>query len=114
MDLVKKSTNSRGNDWADIFHSLQIFLICGHSLEAIPAERVWQVHLAGHSDRGTHLLDTHGGPVCDAVWDLYRLATQRIGAVASLVEWDENVPDWETLVGENERARTIRRQALEA
>lgn len=83
-------------------------------LEAIPAERVWQVHLAGHSDRGSHLLDTHGGPVCDAVWDLYRFATQRIGAVASLVEWDENVPDWDTLVGENERARAVRRQALEA
>jgi uncharacterized protein (UPF0276 family) len=83
-------------------------------LEAIPAERVWQVHLAGHSDRGSHLLDTHGGPVCDAVWDLYRFATQRIGAVASLVEWDENVPAWETLVGENERVRAVRRQALEA
>ena len=83
-------------------------------LEAIPAERVWQVHLAGHCDRGTHLLDTHGGPVCDGVWELYRVATRRIGAVASLIEWDENVPEWQTLAGENERARAVRREALES
>lgn len=82
-------------------------------LEAIPAERVWQVHLAGHSDHGTHLLDTHGAPVCEAVWDLYRFATRRIGAVSSLIEWDENVPEWQTLEGENERARAIRREVLE-
>jgi uncharacterized protein (UPF0276 family) len=83
-------------------------------LEAIPPERVWQVHLAGHTDRGTHLLDTHGTHVCEAVWDLYRFATGRIGAVSSLVEWDENVPEWEVLVSESEQARAIRREVLEA
>jgi uncharacterized protein (UPF0276 family) len=82
-------------------------------LEAIPPERVWQVHLAGHSDRGTHLLDTHGSHVCEAVWDLYRFATRRIGAVSSLVEWDENVPEWDVLVGESEQARAVRREVLE-
>jgi len=81
-------------------------------LEAMPAERVWQLHLAGHSDRGSHLLDTHGGPVCDAVWDLYRFASERLGAVASLIEWDENVPDWQTLEAENDRARVIRREVV--
>src|SRR5437762_3414216 len=40
-------------------------------LEAIPRDRVVQFHLAGHSDHGTHLLDTHDHPVCDAVWSLY-------------------------------------------
>ena len=83
-------------------------------LEAIPAERVWQVHLAGHSDRGSHLLDTHGSPVCEEVWQLYRQATRRLGAVASLVEWDEHVPDWETLEAESRRARAIRSEALGA
>jgi len=81
-------------------------------LAAIPAERVWQVHLAGHSDRGDHLLDTHGCRVAPAVWELYRSATRRIGAVASLVEWDENVPDWDTLEAESLRARELRAQTL--
>lgn len=81
-------------------------------LEAIPSERVWQVHLAGHSDRGTHLLDTHGTHVCDAVWDLYRFVSHRLGAVASLIEWDENVPEWEVLEAESLRAARVRREAL--
>jgi uncharacterized protein (UPF0276 family) len=79
-----------------------------------PAERVWQVHLAGHSDRGSHLLDTHSCRVADAVWELYAFATRRIGAVASLVEWDEAVPDWDTLEAESLQARQVRQRALAA
>ncbi len=81
---------------------------------ALPAERVWQIHLAGHSDRGTHLLDTHSRPVCEEVWALYRFATRRVGAVASLVEWDEDVPAWEVLEAECRRARDERDAALGA
>jgi uncharacterized protein (UPF0276 family) len=81
-------------------------------LAAIPAERVWEIHLAGHTDRGSHLLDTHGTKVCDEVWDLYRFASRRIGAVSSLVEWDEDIPDWNTLEAESLRARDLRRRAL--
>jgi uncharacterized protein (UPF0276 family) len=81
-------------------------------LEAVPAERVWEIHLAGHTDRGSHLLDTHGRRVCDEVWELYRFASRRIGAVASLVEWDEDIPDWDTLEAESLRARDARRRAL--
>jgi uncharacterized protein (UPF0276 family) len=83
-------------------------------IEAVPPERVWQIHLAGHTDRGTHLLDTHSRPVCDEVWDLYRVATRHVGAVASLIEWDEDIPDWETLVGQSERARLLRASELAA
>jgi hypothetical protein len=81
-------------------------------LAAVPAERVWEIHLAGHSDRGSHLLDTHSRHVCDEVWELYRFASRRIGAVASLVEWDEDIPDWDTLEAESLRARDARWQAL--
>jgi uncharacterized protein (UPF0276 family) len=81
-------------------------------LAAVPAERVWEIHLAGHSDRGSHLLDTHSRQVCDEVWELYRFASRRIGAVASLVEWDEDIPDWDTLEAESLRARDARWQAL--
>lgn len=81
-------------------------------LAAVPAERVWEIHLAGHTDRGSHLLDTHGARVCDEVWDLYRFASRRIGAVSSLVEWDEDIPDWDTLEAESLRARDLRQTAL--
>jgi uncharacterized protein (UPF0276 family) len=83
-------------------------------LAAIPAERVWQVHLAGHSDRGDHLLDTHSCRVAPGVWELYRSATRRVGGVASLIEWDENVPDWDALEAESLRARDVRREAQSA
>jgi uncharacterized protein (UPF0276 family) len=83
-------------------------------IAAIPPERVWQIHLAGHSDRGSHLLDTHSREVCDDVWDLYRSATRRVGAVSSLVEWDEDIPEWDVLEAENERARAARSEVLGA
>ncbi len=81
-------------------------------LAAVPAERVWEIHLAGHTDCGSHLLDTHSTRVCDEVWELYRFACRRIGAVASLVEWDEEIPDWDTLETESLRARDAQREAL--
>ncbi len=81
-------------------------------LEALPADRIWQIHLAGHTDCGTHLLDTHSRLVCDEVWQLYRFATARFGAVSSLVEWDEDIPDWATLEGECLRARALQRSSL--
>lgn len=81
-------------------------------LEALPAERIWQMHLAGHTDRGTHLLDSHSRRVCNEVWDLYRFATRRIGAVSTLVEWDEDIPDWDTLEAECLRARAAQQASL--
>ncbi|MFB0979216.1 MAG: DUF692 domain-containing protein [Myxococcota bacterium] len=74
-------------------------------LDAIPTDRVWQFHLAGHTDCGTHLLDTHSKPVCDDVWGLYRYAVRRFGARSTLVEWDEDIPDWGTLEHQSELAR---------
>lgn len=83
-------------------------------LAGIPRDRVWQIHLAGHTDQGSHLLDTHSRPVCDPVWSLYRQALLRFGRVASLVEWDEDIPEWEVLEAENERARQECTNALRA
>jgi uncharacterized protein (UPF0276 family) len=76
-------------------------------LDAIPGELVGQVHLAGHTDLGTHLVDTHVGPVPDAVWSLYRRLVARIGPVPTLVEWDEDTPDYDTVVAEARRAREL-------
>jgi uncharacterized protein (UPF0276 family) len=61
-------------------------------LDAIPIDRVHQFHLAGHTDRGAFLHDTHDHAVADAVWDLYRAAVRRFGRVSTLIEWDDRIP----------------------
>jgi hypothetical protein len=76
-------------------------------LDAIPVERVVQFHLAGHSDHGTHLLDTHDQPVREEVWALYQRAVRRFGAVSTLIEWDDNIPEFSVLADTAERARRI-------
>jgi uncharacterized protein (UPF0276 family) len=76
-------------------------------LDAIPAARVGQMHLAGFTDMGTYLFDTHSAPVSEAVWRLYAYAVERFGAASTLVEWDADIPSFERLCAEAGRARTI-------
>ena len=83
-------------------------------IDAIPGDRVVQMHVAGHTDKGTHLLDTHSDHVRGEVWELYRRAVLRCGAVATLVEWDEDIPSWDVLANEAETARSARTEALAA
>ncbi|HTU27491.1 MAG TPA: DUF692 domain-containing protein [Pirellulales bacterium] len=61
-------------------------------IRSVPHHRVVQCHLAGHTDCGTHRIDTHDGAVIDAVWNLYRLAHQLTGGVSTLLEWDAKIP----------------------
>jgi uncharacterized protein (UPF0276 family) len=79
----------------------------GEYLDGIPADRVDYFHLAGHTDKGKYLLDTHDGAVPAAVWDLYRDAIRRFGRVPSLVEWDDRIPPLEEVVAESRRAAAI-------
>jgi uncharacterized protein (UPF0276 family) len=81
-------------------------------IDGIPAERVVQIHLAGHTDKGTYLLDTHSDHVKDEVWSLYQRAIQRIGAVSTLVEWDEQIPTFDVLAKEAALAKKHRDEAL--
>jgi len=83
-------------------------------LAGLPPERIGQIHLAGHSDAGTHLVDTHDHPVPSPVWTLYRDAVRRFGPVSTLVEWDDHIPAFEELVAEAEHARTVEAEALGA
>lgn len=76
-------------------------------LEAVPRERVHQFHLAGHSDKGTFLHDTHDHPVADAVWDLYAQAVRRFGPVSTLIEWDDQIPEFPVLHAEAVHAKRI-------
>ena len=76
-------------------------------LAAIPVERVGQIHLAGHTDHGSHLLDTHDMPVCAAVWDLYAAAVARFGPVSTMIERDDHIPPLAELIAELDHARRI-------
>jgi len=76
-------------------------------LRGVPAARVRQFHLAGHTDRGTFLHDTHDHPVIDAVWDLYAQAVRRFGRVSTLIERDDHIPEFPVLHAEAVRAEAI-------
>lgn len=76
-------------------------------LDALPLERVGQVHLAGHEVRPDVILDTHAAPVADPVWDLYRELLERIGPVSTLIEWDADIPSLDAVLDEADRARAL-------
>jgi hypothetical protein len=77
-------------------------------LDAIPAARVRQIHLAGHQKRGDGLIvDTHDAPIVDPVWRLYEHARRRFGDVATMIERDSNIPPLAELLAELGRARSI-------
>lgn len=81
-------------------------------LKAFPLERVREIHLAGHDEQTDEtgaplLIDAHGTPVAEPVWTLYREVIARTGPIATLIEWDNDVPAWPALRAEAERAGTI-------
>ncbi len=74
-------------------------------IRSVPHERVVQIHLAGHTHLGTHVIDTHDGEVTDPVWRLYRLAHQLTGGVSTLLEWDARIPPFPVLHAEVLKAK---------
>jgi uncharacterized protein len=83
-------------------------------IDAVPADRVVQYHLAGHTHKGTHIIDTHSDHAIPEVWELYRRSVARTGNVATLYEWDEDIPDFETVQAEAEKARAFREESIGA
>lgn len=79
-------------------------------LDALPAGRVQQIHLAGHSDNGHYLIDTHDHSVADPVWGLYAHACRRFGSVATMIERDARIPPLSELLTELDVARRIAAQ----
>lgn len=76
-------------------------------IQAIPVSAVGEIHLAGHSDEGDCLIDTHSRPVSPAVWALYEQAVQRFGHLPTLIEWDTDIPPLPVLMSEAAKADTI-------
>jgi uncharacterized protein (UPF0276 family) len=83
-------------------------------IDAMPAARVRQIHLAGHEVTDEGLIDTHDHPVCEAVWALYRHAVARFGPVPTMIERDDHIPPLAELVDELNRARREAASALDS
>ncbi|MGB7814763.1 MAG: DUF692 domain-containing protein [Methylotenera sp.] len=81
-------------------------------IDGVPANRVQQIHLAGHHNHGDYIIDTHDAPIIDPVWDLYGHALSRFGAVSTMIERDDHIPPLNELVEELEVARSIAHKAI--
>lgn len=81
-------------------------------IDAIPAARVRQIHLAGHETRDGYLVDTHDHPVCEAVWQLYDYTVRHCGPVPTMIERDDNIPALHELLDELDQARQIQAHVL--
>jgi uncharacterized protein len=81
-------------------------------LSDFPLARVGEIHLAGHAEQADDegdllLIDSHDGPVADAIWKLYEIVITRSGPVPTLIEWDSKIPDWPMLKAEAATAQAI-------
>lgn len=74
-------------------------------LQQLPKDRVKQIHLAGYEEKEDYLFDTHGYPVHPPVWELYKIALQTLGIVPTLIEWDTDIPEFEVLMAEANKAK---------
>jgi len=83
-------------------------------INAMPAERIQQIHLAGHTDHGSYIIDTHDHDVPNPVWDLYRYTIERIGFVSTMIERDDNIPPLSGLLKELDMARNIANSCLKS
>lgn len=84
-------------------------------LRGIPCDAVGEIHLAGFEEVDDFLFDSHSRPVQDVVWGLYAEALRRFGPIATLIEWDNDIPALETLLAEAQKAdRQMRREELDA
>jgi len=76
-------------------------------IAALPAEAVWQIHLAGHEDQGELVIDTHDAPIRDEVWALYAWTLQRLGWRPTMIERDDQIPPLPELLAELAQAREV-------
>jgi uncharacterized protein len=83
-------------------------------VDSVAADRVAQIHIAGHSKFEKYTLDTHDHPVLDPVWRLYARAVERVGQTATLLEWDDNIPSFAEVHAEALKAKKYRNAPIPA
>ena len=81
-------------------------------IEAMPTERIQEIHLAGFEPCGEYVLDAHNNPVSTEVWDLYKICCKFHGAVPTLIEWDNDLPEFDVLMQEASKAELIQQNYL--
>ena len=81
-------------------------------IHAMPKDRIYQIHLAGHSNMGNYIIDTHDHDVADPVWELYADTLRHCGKVSTMIERDDNIPPLENLLNELNHARNLAKSIL--
>lgn len=81
-------------------------------LAAMPANRIQQIHLAGHLNKGDYSIDTHDHEIIDSVWNLYAESVKRFGHISTMIERDDDIPPLNTLLTELQKARDISASVL--
>ena len=81
-------------------------------LQGVPASRVQQFHLAGHTHKGDHIIDTHDHQIIQDVWDLYKDAIKHFSKVSTMIERDDNIPEFDELFDELKQAKAIAKELL--
>ena len=82
-------------------------------IDALPSQRIQQIHLAGHTNCGTHIIDTHDAAVIDEVWELYSYTIEAYGPVSTMIERDDHIPELDVLVAELDLARALAAQTTQ-
>lgn len=81
-------------------------------IDALPLDKVVQIHLSGHTNKGTHIIDTHDDHVVEEVWSLYRYVIhQAKRTINTMIEWDDNIPEWDVLYKELDKAKQAAKNA---
>lgn len=108
VDLNNILINARNAGVDDVLKTSQIWL------DTLPRGAVGEIHLAGYSEPliGEFAVDDHAHPVSETGWTLYQYALQRFGAIPTLIEWDNNLPSWQELVEQAQRARHVANEVL--
>ncbi len=78
-----------------------------HYIKSLPRDRIYQIHLAGHANRGDYIIDTHDSQIVDAVWDLYAETLRHHGRISTMIERDDNIPPLSDLLAELNYARSF-------
>ena len=81
-------------------------------INGVPKDRVQQFHLAGHTDYGNYVIDTHDHPIVDSVWELYKKVLPVFGHISTMIERDDRMPPFTELMQELEQARSIGERVL--
>ncbi len=81
-------------------------------IDNIPKQAIWQYHLAGHTDKGSHKIDTHNAPLIKEVLDLYAYALRTKGLYSTMIEWDSNIPPFSVLLAELHQAKILANNSI--